>query len=362
MTTPPATDRWESTTTLDEIAAWLAPANSVLVLTHAKPDGDAIGSAIGLVRALRLAARSVAKDPATIRARFVGPVPRWLNAVADADEHDHLDAKPLTDDNPHENPDALVVVDTGSRSQLEAAAEFVAARADRNAIIDHHLDGDPTLAARRVLDFKASAACVTIADLCRRILGLDSIADLPQPIAQVLYLGIASDTGWFRHSNVDPRTMRTAADLLEAGADHGALYTLSEQQQRASRLRLLGRVLTNMRLLCDGQLAILPVSALDKAETGVLPGESSGFADLALTIETVRVAVVITEVENADPPACKLSLRSKAGPDRVNVNEVARGFGGGGHAQASGARSAGTIEQIADRLEAAVGEALRARA
>lgn len=358
MTTPPATDRWESTTTLDEIAAWLAPARSVLVLTHAKPDGDAIGSAIGLVRALRLAARSVGKDPATIRARFVGPVPRWLKAVADADEYDHLDARPLTDD----NPDALVVVDTGSRSQLEAAADFVAARADRNAIIDHHLDGDPTLAARRVLDFKASAASVTIADLCRRILGLASVADLPQPIAQVLYLGVASDTGWFRHSNVDPRTMHTAADLLEASADHGALYTLSEQQQRESRLRLLGRVLTNMRLLCDGQLAIMPVSALDKTETGVLPGESSGFADLALTIETVRVAVVITEVENADPPTCKLSLRSKAGPDRVNVNEVARGFGGGGHAQASGARSEGTIDQIADRLEAAVGEALRARA
>jgi len=343
---------WATNTTPDEIAAWLAEASRVLVLTHAKPDGDAVGSSIALVRALRRVAEANGRDPALIEARFAGPTPAWLDEIAAPGEASHLERKPLPAG--ESEPDAIVIVDTGARKQLESAGEFVAARAERVAIIDHHLGGDAELGHRRLLDTTAAAAAVPVAEVCVRLLGVDGPADLDTSVAEPLYLGLATDTGWFRHSNVRPRAFRLAADLVEAGVEHPRLFELVEQRDRPNRLRLLGRMLAKMELHANDRLAILPVSLEDVHETGVRPGESSGFAELALAIASVRTVAVLTETDEADEPMVKMSLRSKPDGDAIDVNELAQRFGGGGHARAAGARAPGTMEQVKAQLVEAV--------
>jgi len=338
--------QWRSNTTPAELARWLAGSPSVLVLTHAKPDGDAIGSAIALVRTLRMCPDRTGHDPALTKAVFIGQPPSWEGEITNPDERDLLDTEPLD----VIEPDAIVLVDTGAIGQLEQAGPFVSERADRAAIIDHHLSGSPELASRLLLDTTAAAAAVPVAELCMELLGVASASALPCEIAEPLYLGLATDTGWFRYSSVEPRTLRLAADLLEAGVDHTRLFAMVEQRARPHRVRLLARALGAMELHDGDRLAILPITARDVEETGVVPGESGGFADIALGIDPVRAAVVLTEVPGADPPMVKMSLRSKPGQAAIDVNSVAREFGGGGHARAAGARTRGNIEQIKARL------------
>ncbi len=349
---------YASSATLDEIASWLRTRRRVCVLTHTKPDGDAIGSTIGLVRTLRLIGGSWA-DPAHIKAWYSGPLPTWTKSIAQSDEFEAASSSKINENGVADTePDAIVVLDTGSWNQLEHVTPLLRGRADRTVIVDHHLDGNPDVAERRFIDAKAAAVCVPVAELCRLLLERDSVTSLPAGIAEPLFLGIATDTGWFKHSNVDARALRTAADLMEAGADHSRLYRETEQRQRSGRLRLVGRALSGMELHIDDRLALLSVSAADVHETGVGLGDSGGLADYALAIEGVEVAAVLTEVEGEGRPLTKISMRSKSADDPIAVNEIVSAYGGGGHRQAAGARFEGTIEEAKKDLVRLVKEKL----
>jgi phosphoesterase RecJ-like protein len=121
----------------------------------------------------------------------------------------------------------VVIVDTGSWSQLHDYRPWIDAQHDKTALIDHHLSGNAEVSPRRLIDTGAAAACEIVAGLCVPLLGPGFARDLPREVAEPLYLGLATDTGWFRHSNVTPAVMRLAADLLEAGVDHERLIETS---------------------------------------------------------------------------------------------------------------------------------------
>jgi phosphoesterase RecJ-like protein len=251
----------------------------------------------------------------------------------------------------YSDPDAVVIVDTGSWSQLEPVQEWLKGRHAEAMIVDHHVQGDEAVAPVRHIDTKSASACQIVAELCRRVLGIKSIGELPAEVAHVLYLGVASDTGWFRHSNVSPEVMHAAAELLRAGADHVRLYQLTEQQSTAGRLKLQARALDSLRLLDGGRLAVMMLSLRDYESCGAEPGESGGLVDLPQTIPTVQVTALLTEVPPqgaGSGPMTKISLRSKPPGARghaVDVNVVTRALGGGGHVRAAGARVAMTMEQ-----------------
>jgi phosphoesterase RecJ-like protein len=334
---------WGSSTTASEIAAWLKPKRSVVVVTHGKPDGDALGSSLGLVRTLNIAAGGSAAGFSGVASRaeawYAGPMPGWWKAVAldtkcrHFDEHNHPPSAA--------EPDAVVIVDTGSWSQLHDYRPWIDAQHDRSALIDHHLSGNAEVSPRRLIDTGAAAACEIVAGLCVTLLGLDSPADLPREIAEPLYLGLATDTGWFRHSNVTPAVMRLGADLLEAGVDHERLIEVVEFRDRPGRLRLLSRALGSLELLDDDRIAVLSLREKDFEKANAHPGDSGGFLDIVKSVETVRVGVLLTELKTPDGPVTKVSMRSKGGASFVDVNVVAKGLGGGGHAQAAGARLPG---------------------
>ncbi|TVQ31720.1 MAG: bifunctional oligoribonuclease/PAP phosphatase NrnA [Phycisphaeraceae bacterium] len=324
-------DLWSSNTDLDAIAQRLRSARSVLLLTHSRPDGDAIGSTLAVTRTLH-------KLGIEARPVYMGPWAHRFDEIVD-------DTPVLRIGGPGQlpggadEPDVILILDTGSWSQLAEARDWLKGRAERIIVIDHHLHGDPALASMRLIEGKASAACQPAAELCRRMLDLQSASELPVEIAEPLYLGLATDTGWFRHSNVKPAVFTLAGELLKAGVNHSNIYEAIEQSDTAARLCLIGRALASLKLHADNQVAVMSLTRQDFKDCGGELEDSGGVTDLPMSVESVRVAAVLTEL---DDKLTKLSLRSKparrGGAKLIDVNQVAITLGGGGHAQASGAK------------------------
>lgn len=373
----PIVEGWSSSTTLAEVATWLkgvaAAGGRIAVITHVKPDGDAVGSTLALVRALNMARVGGSRDgagrnseagitsdcpPGQAEAWYAGPIPTWTAAMLGATRVRYADRSP----EPANPFDAAVILDTGSWSQLEFAKAALSGRADRIAIIDHHRQGDAEIAARRIIEPDRAAACEIVAELCRVLLGVRSCADLPREIAEPLYLGLATDTGWFKYSNVTPGALRLAADLLRAGAEPATLYQLVEQQDRPQRLRLMARALASLEFFANESIAVMRLAKADFDETRAEHSDTGGFVDLPQTIATVRVVALLIETEDFQTRAAitKISLRSKAGPRSIDVNRVAQGFGGGGHTAAAGARTPLPLDQAVPAVVAAILEQMEA--
>lgn len=366
---PDSSHPYTTNATLAQLADTLRPARKVVILTHVKPDGDAAGSTLALARALNQPGPWTSPTRAT--PWYFGPTPPWLADVA-------LDT-PYTTFGPQDDPadpaknklnaaepDAIVILDTGSWAQLEQVREWLSPRHDRVLLVDHHVQGDPQIARLRHIDTAAAAVCQPVAELCRLLLAKDSLTALPAPVAEALYLGLATDTGWFRHSNVSRAVMHTAGELLAAGADHVRLYQTTEQRETPSRLRLLSRALATLELHDAARIATLTLTRRDMQETHAQPGESGGFVDYGQTIPTVLVTALLTEAspeeygQTGSGPITKISLRSKAGPHAVDVNAIAKHLGGGGHIRAAGARLAASLEETKSRLVELISAQLRA--
>jgi phosphoesterase RecJ-like protein len=341
---------WSSNATIPELADWLSSRRQVVVLAHSKPDGDAVGSSLAAARAL---AHVIGPRGGAVTPWYCGPLPPWIDPIAAPTRYKHISDHQAAEPAPGEfEPDAILIVDTGTWPQLEEVKPWLSTRGDRAAIIDHHLQGDPAMARRRVVATAAAAVCEPVAELCRLLLGLARYEQLPVEIAEPLYLGIATDTGWFRHSNVRPETLRLAAALLEAGVDHARLYALSDQQDRESRVRILARALASLQLFDHGRIGIIRVTNKDFHETKAEPGDSGGFTDPVLKIGSVQVAVALTETfpKPGAGPMTKVSMRSKEGPGAVDVSLISQQLGGGGHARAAGAKVHATLEETQRRI------------
>ncbi len=339
---------WNTTAPLPEIAAWLSAKRSVVVLTHAKPDGDAMGSTLALARALNLAS-GTSGAASVCECWYAGPMPAWykfLSAPTKLRTIEPGGAPDFTLD-----PEAIVICDTGTWGQIDGYADWLRSRVDRACVIDHHLQGDPDTAPMRNVDTSAAAVCQSVAELCRLVLGLDSVADLPTEVAEPLYFGIATDTGWFKHGNVNAAVMRTAGDLLAAGVNHERLYNITEMHDRPARLRLMARALASLEMHNDETVVFMSLRPIDLVETGAAPGDSGGFVDIPRSVGKVRVSALLTEILTPDKQTItKISLRSKGGDDPVDVNQVAQKLGGGGHARAAGARVQGDLKTAKARL------------
>ncbi len=336
---------WASNTTPEALAAWLRGLRRVVITTHVKPDGDAVGSTLGLTRAL--GAAGIEAVP-----WYFGPLPDWMEPVAAGTKYRVVDQNGL----PPEEPDGVVILDTGSWSQLHDVADWLKERHAIAAVIDHHANGDADVAPRRWVDVSAAAVCQPAAELSRLLLGASRLDDLPRPVAEALYLGVATDTGWFRHSNVTARAMRDAAGLLAAGARHSWLYEAVEQQDRPSRLTLMARALGSLKMLKGGRIAIMTLTLQDFHDCHAAPIDSSGFVDLPMSVKGVMLSIVITETFTGPHGThiTKVSMRAKEGPEAIDANALARKLGGGGHLRASGAKMSLPLAEATKKVLEAV--------
>ncbi len=323
------------------VRTWLAGCQRPLLVSHRRPDGDALGA----LTALTLVLHGLNQDP---RPTLFEPPPPRYSMLSDMvawhrwdQERERLAAE----------CDTLVILDTCAASQLEPLADYLP-QAPRTLVIDHHAAPEP-IGTRpgdlRVLDETAGAACLLIAEWMK-------VAQLPfsLPSATALWTGVATDCGWFRFSNTDARMLRAAADLLDAGAPANAIYRAVYEQDSPARLRLVARMLATLALHAGGKLAVMSLRRADLEATGADRTMTEDLVNEAGRLAGLEATILFTEELDG---RVRVNFRSKS---TLDVAALARRFGGGGHVRAAGARPAGPWDEVVPRVVAETTAALDA--
>jgi len=318
----------------EQIVQRLSAADRLLLVTHARPDGDAVGAMAALASSARAAGKSA-------RTLLPGEMPdRWAFLFPEARPAGAEEFAALADE-----ADLIVVVDTCAAAQLDGLEEGLSARRGKVVVVDHHATRDDVGGVQWV-DTSAAAAGVMVGELLEAL-------DWPvtPAVAEALLTAVATDTGWFRFANTDGRCLRAAAKLMDAGVRPDELYARLHESDRPERLRLLTRALGSLALHAGGRIAAMALRRSDFAETGARAEETESFVNEALRMGCVEVAMLLVETGDCT----RVSLRSRGA---VDVSQVARAFGGGGHARAAGLRATEDIDALAGKLLAACRRAL----
>jgi phosphoesterase RecJ-like protein len=321
----------------EQVLSTLSRCKRVLVTTHVRPDGDALGSAGAMVLGMR-------RKGIDAEVLLLSHLPTKYSFIFKEHGIASTDVESGWPERfPFERFDALLVVDTGTWSQLPGLKERVANWAVPKLVVDHHLTQEDW-ATTKLVRTDAAAAGEIVAELLERW-GVTPDAS----IASCLFLAIASDTGWFQFSNTRPVTMRLAARLMEAGVDTDRMYQLLYQNERAERVALQARALQSLELLKDNRLALMRVGKRVFEETGANVPDTENLINIPLQIRSVEVSVLM--VEPREPGPIRISLRSKG---QVDVARFAEQFGGGGHARAAGLKIDGSLDAAHDKVVAAM--------
>ena len=260
--------------------------------------------------------------------------------------------------------DLVAVVDTGSWSQLEHLGAWLRARHDRCIGVDHHRSGD-TAFVDRIVDARCASCTQALVPVLEAMgVRFDSPGSGGEgSIAEALFAGLATDTGWFRFSSADAPVFALAARLLGAGVDKDRLYRQLEETARPQRMGLLARAMGGMRWIGAGRAALMTLSPEDFAHASGSAEDLAGVVNAPMVVGSVEVSALLSQ--NDPGPVVKISFRSKPpmrpGAPFVDVNRLAGEFGGGGHVHAAGARFKGTMADAASAVTSAIERALAAR-
>lgn len=324
----------------------LREACRVVLTTHVRPDGDALGT----TAAMALGLSRLGIDAECLVLSEVPPKYAFLYADARVQWRylKDVDATAMLD-----GADALLVCDTGTWSQLPGLQEPIEVFGGKKLVLDHHVTQEDW-ADVKLVDTTAGAAAEVALLLLKR-LGIP----LDRKLAEPLYAAMATDTGWFAYSNTSPRTLRLAADCVEAGADPDALNGRLYRSERAERIRLFARGLSSLELLEDGRLAVMTLAKADYDAAGATVTDGEDLINEPMKIATVEASLLIGENPQADAVAeraVKVSLRSKG---QLDCAAFLRQFGGGGHPRAAGARVEGTLAEAKTRVATGLIQTLR---
>ncbi len=309
-------------------AAAIRAAKSIAITCHINPDGDALGSLLGLGLAIEqgFPEKSVtflAQDGVPYIYRFLPGSDRILTA-----------SEPL-------DLDLFIVVDSGDLSRVGANIKPLVDGAREVLDIDHHV-GDGAFGDVRLLDNRAAATAEIIYELLLE-LGLP----LTEEIATCLFTGVITDTGSFRFMNVTPRTLRVSAALIEAGASPAIIAEQVFDNRPFNATKLLGLTLATLQNDCGGRVAWAVVSQESFAEAGATDEDTEGFINPIRAVRGTDVAILFREVA---PGRVRISLRSS---EHVDVSKLAAQFGGGGHRMASGCSFNGALPDAVATVVAA---------
>lgn len=324
---------YTTNTSFEQVASRINEAERILLTTHSKPDGDALGSVLALSRALNTQNRQA-------EIWLMGPLEPNLKQTA-ADTSLRFVEQQIPDD----DYDLVIVSDTGAWSQLEPLEKWLRNHDQKIIVIDHHARGDD-VGKLRLINSKAASTTQIIAELLDEL--KCPITGGEGSIAEALFIGLATDTGWFRFSSAQADAFYLGAKLLEIGVDKTRLYQLLEETLRPQRLALEARALSSLEFLKDGSIALMMVGLSDFKETDCTGEDLTNLVNAPMVVGEVRVSILLTQTQ---PKLTKISFRSKPHikgsnyPPAINVNDLAQQFGGGGHINAAGARMECDIEE-----------------
>ncbi|MEE1085969.1 MAG: bifunctional oligoribonuclease/PAP phosphatase NrnA [Schaedlerella sp.] len=298
---------------------------------HVRPDGDCVGSCMGLYMYLTEQFPDISFD---VYLESVAPCFKRIQRteeIKNTVEQDKI-------------YDLFICLDCGSVDRLGFSGGLFE-QAKRTACIDHHISNDAFADHNYIVPEASSAS-----ELVYNLLESDKIS---KECAEALYMGIAHDTGIFQYSCTSPETMIIGADLLRKGIDGSDLIEKTYYEKSFVQTQILGKALVESFLILDKQCIVSFVSKKDMEFFDALPGDLDGIVSILRQTEGTEVAIFLYELE---PGVFKVSLRSKG---KVNVSSIARYFGGGGHVRASGASMSGDVYEIIDKLAEQIGLQLK---
>ncbi len=317
-----------SQTVLSQVVELIENKNKFGITTHVKPDGDGVGSSLGLCWLLR----SLGKSAEVIVRGDIPPSYRNLPGADAIRDVETLDCE----------YDAVFVIEC---SDLERPG--IKGLEDQFTVnIDHHATS-AHFGSINWIDSTASAVGEMIYNLCKAIGGR-----VTREIAECVYMALVTDTGSFHFSNTTERTLKVASELIKAGAKPAEISEAVYNNYPWSRIELMRQVLSTVKRDGSGQVATLRQTLAMRAEAEAIDGDNNGFVNIPLAARDVLAVVYMREVgENR----YRVSLRSKGD---INVARVAEKFGGGGHRNAAGLQIEGVWDEKESELVAAVKEAV----
>lgn len=290
---------------LENFKKFIDEANTIAISAHINPDGDALGSALGLRKSLEL----FGKKSDVIK---ISEVDDYLKFLPQIDFYKNPSKKEY---------DLFIIVDCSEFDRIDKAIE-ICKKSKKVLVIDHH-EGGSIKTDLNIIHSDSPASCELVYEIIKRL-------NLPidKEIATLLYAGLVTDTGRFLYSNISELTFYTAADLYKIGADFEMIYKNLYQNKEISKLQFENHLLNKVEF--KKPYALVGVSQKTCKDFGVQIGDSESVVNMLRDLKGIEVACLVKEYGENE---FKISLRSK---DYLDVSKIARDNGGGGHIRASG--------------------------
>lgn len=324
---------------IDHFAKWLDHAERMVIVTHVGPDGDAIGSSLGLWHFLN----SQEKTANIIVPNAFPDFLKWMPGSKDILQYDRY--KEFADQLIAE-ADVICCLDFNALSRIDAMADAVRNSPARKILIDHHLH--PEDFCRIVISHPEISSTSEL--IFRLICRMGYFSDITKQGAECIYTGMMTDTGGFTYNSNNREIYFIISELLSKGIDKDAIYRKVFNTYSESRLRLMGHVLTQMKVYPEYRTALISLTEKEQKQFSYIRGDSEGFVNIPLSIKNVVFSCFLRE--DTEKPMIKISLRSVG---TFPCNQLATEFfGGGGHLNASGGEFYGTMEEARQVFEQAL--------
>jgi bifunctional oligoribonuclease and PAP phosphatase NrnA len=313
---------------LDQIVSHIRSGQRFLLSSHQRPDGDAIGSAVGMALALRELGKHAEVVIDDVPPHFLQPFPHVAHIRV---------VREVT-----EATDGALIMECSSLDRTGVKG------LDRSAVlnIDHHV-GNTHYGTINWID-ESAAACTELVFTLIETLGVRMTPD----IATHVYLGLLTDTGSFRFSHITPRSFEIARRCVEAGANPQWIARTHYDSSTLGRVRIFGHVLNTMQLDASGRVAILTMTHAAAAAAGASYDDTEGIINFPLSVKDIQAVAFFKE---ADAGEWRVSMRSKGD---IDVGAIARAHGGGGHKNAAGCSAHGELDALRERFLALLVDAV----
>jgi bifunctional oligoribonuclease and PAP phosphatase NrnA len=324
---------------LQSILELIKGSKRILVTSHENPDGDAIGSMLGLGLGLEKLGKEVVfynKDGVPELLGFLPQSDRIGKSINEIEGEFDI---------------AFALDCTGTNRAGEEFEKFLeSGRCRRVVIVDHHQTNNSS-ADHHLLDPASSSTGIIIYSLLKAL-----SVEIDSSIAENIYTTIVGDTGSFRYSNTNPDTFRVAAELVERGVDPAEVSEALFESEPLRKLKLIGLVLNTLDVSGDKKIASVYIDKRMFAESGACREDTEGLVNIPRSLKGVAVAVLFREESESDGILWKVSFRSKG---EVDVAEIAETFGGGGHKRAAGCSVPGSLNEVKNKIYSSIREVLQ---
>ncbi|NCC09071.1 MAG: bifunctional oligoribonuclease/PAP phosphatase NrnA [Bacteroidia bacterium] len=324
---------------IDHFAKWLNRAEKMVIVAHVGPDGDAIGSSLGLAHFLE----SQDKTATIIVPNAFPDFLKWMPGAKDILLYDRY--KEFADKLIAE-ADVICCLDFNALKRIDGMADAVSASPARKLLVDHHLHPEGFCDIEMSYPHISSTSELIFRLICR----MGYFSEITKEGAECIYTGMMTDTGGFTYNSNNREIYFIISELLSKGIDKDDIYRKVFNTYSESRLRLMGYILSNMKVYPEHQSALITLTKDEQSRFTYIKGDSEGFVNIPLSIKNVCFSCFLRE--DTEKKMIKISLRSVG---TFPCNRLAADFfNGGGHLNASGGEFYGTMEEAIKVFEKAI--------